>query len=96
MSLFESDAERSPYIRTCDTNYFVFFFSFSCMYFLPCTYLGICSEVEDGAPMIILELMEFGDLKNFLIQHGYVYTMSMCDAHCSPIIAALHTYSTCM
>jgi insulin receptor len=40
------------------------------MYFLPCTYLGICSEVEDGAPMIILELMEFGDLKNFLIQHG--------------------------
>jgi hypothetical protein len=34
------------------------------------SFLGICSEVEDGAPMIILELMEFGDLKNFLIQHG--------------------------
>ena len=32
---------------------------------------GICSEVEDGAPMIILELMEFGDLKNFLIDNKY-------------------------
>ena len=37
---------------------------------IPCC-PGICSEVEDGAPMIILELMEFGDLKNFLIDHKY-------------------------
>ena len=50
-----------------DMNYVVFNPS---LVFLPC--VGICSEVEDGAPMIILELMEFGDLKNFLIKHGYV------------------------
>lgn len=28
--------------------------------------LGTCGEVEDGAPMMILELMPYGDLKSFL------------------------------
>ena len=27
---------------------------------------GTCGEVEDGAPMMILELMPYGDLKSFL------------------------------
>ena len=29
---------------------------------------GTCHEEEDGAPMIILELMPYGDLKDFLIK----------------------------
>ena len=31
-----------------------------------CDYVGHCEATSDGAPMMILELMQYGDLKCFL------------------------------
>ena len=35
--------------------------------------LGHCEATSDGAPMMILELMQYGDLKWFLKANRHVY-----------------------
>lgn len=37
-------------------------------------YIGYCSASDDAAPMMILELMQYGDLESFLLSNRYFET----------------------
>ena len=57
--------------------------------------IGTCQEEEDGAPMIILELMPYGDLKNFLITQKWVNIQCM-QSVCTCVDLHSQTLSTAM